>query len=147
MFGGVERESGRCFMVPVERRDQETLLPIIKKWILPGTEIHSDCWRAYNCLESEGYIHLSVNHSLTFKDPVSNACTNSIEGSWRAAKNEMPSSDRRRKFFAGYLCRYMFTRRCRIENLDHFMEFIKILCNFNSDFSLDSSVESDSESE
>jgi len=46
-FGGVERGSGRCFLVPVDQRDASTLLPIIQKFIMPGTTIMSDCWAAY----------------------------------------------------------------------------------------------------
>ena len=42
VFGGIERESGAVFMVPVDKRDKETLLPQIKQWILPGSIIHSD---------------------------------------------------------------------------------------------------------
>jgi len=45
VFGGVERETNRCFLVPVESRDQQTLLSIIKDWILPGTTIVSDFWK------------------------------------------------------------------------------------------------------
>lgn len=45
VFGGIERESGRCFLVPVEDRSAETLVGVIKEWILPGTTIISDCWK------------------------------------------------------------------------------------------------------
>lgn len=41
VFGGFERETGRVFMVPVEKRDAQTLVGIIKEWILPGTTIIS----------------------------------------------------------------------------------------------------------
>lgn len=60
VFGGYERGSGRVFMVPVEERSSAVLLPIIENWILPGTTIISDCWKAYDCLEDEGYRHLKV---------------------------------------------------------------------------------------
>lgn len=46
-FGGVERGSGRCFLVLVERRNAETLLPIIQAHVFPGSIIISDLWRAY----------------------------------------------------------------------------------------------------
>jgi len=45
VFGGIERITGKCFLVPVERRDKNTLLELIKQWILPGTLIISDCWK------------------------------------------------------------------------------------------------------
>jgi transposase-like protein len=48
VFGGVERDSGRCFLVPVDRRDAATLLPLIYEYIAPGTTIYSDKWAAYN---------------------------------------------------------------------------------------------------
>lgn len=37
VFGGIERESGEVFMVPVDRRDKATLLLIIEEWILKGS--------------------------------------------------------------------------------------------------------------
>ena len=57
VFGGIEQDSRKCFLVAVERRDEETLLPIIQKWIAPGTIIVSDCWKAYYYLEKHGYVH------------------------------------------------------------------------------------------
>ena len=36
------------------------------------------------------YGHLTVNHSETFKDKDTGACTNMIEGSWRISKKEIP---------------------------------------------------------
>jgi hypothetical protein len=63
-FGGVERGSNRCFICPVERRNADTLLPIIKQYILPGTTIISDMWAAYNRIDQlpEMYEHYTVNH-------------------------------------------------------------------------------------
>lgn len=126
VFGGYERESGESFMVPVEKRDVATLLPIIKDWILPGTTIISDFWRSYDCLQNEGFGHLKVNHSLNFKDPETGAHTNSIEGSWAHAKRSIPAGGRRKSFMAGYLAKFMFVRRCRTQNLDPFIEFCRV---------------------
>ena len=69
VFGGIFRETKACFLVPVERRDKETLLPITRAQILPGTCVMSDMWKAYDCLQDEGYHHLTVNHRLNFVDP------------------------------------------------------------------------------
>ena len=51
VFGGKERINGdKAFVEVVERRDAKTLIPLIQKWILPGTIIYSDCWKAYSSL-------------------------------------------------------------------------------------------------
>lgn len=125
VFGGIERGSKKCFLVPVPNRTRQTLIPIIKDWILPGTTIMSDCWRPYDSLGDEGFQHLKVNHSVSFVDPVSGACTNSIEGTWRAAKRHYESSSRRKNFYAGYLAKYMFFKQCRSQNEDPFVAFMK----------------------
>jgi len=64
VFGGIERDSNppKCFFVTVA--DRSALISLIKKWILPGTTILSDCWKAYSSLVEEGYIHETVNHSI-----------------------------------------------------------------------------------
>jgi hypothetical protein len=38
------------------RRDADTLLPLIQKHIAPGSTIYSDCWKAYGSLEELGSI-------------------------------------------------------------------------------------------
>jgi hypothetical protein len=55
-FGGVERETGRMFLVAVQDRTAETLMAVVKEWILPGYH-SSDCWVMYRALEDEGYSH------------------------------------------------------------------------------------------
>ena len=79
VFGGVKRGSGKCFLIPLERRDSTNLLNIIEEWILPGTTIISDCWKAYECLEEVGFVHQCVNHQQNFVDPATGAHTNTVE--------------------------------------------------------------------
>lgn len=108
VFGGICRESKNFFMVPVHQRNSETLLPIIKEKILPGTTIISDCWKAYNCLSEEGFKHITVNHKLNFVDPKTKAHTNTIERKWRDGKRSVPAFGRRSHHFVGYLATFMF---------------------------------------
>ena len=82
VFGGIEEDIRKCFLVAVEKRDEQTLLPIIQKWIEPGTIIVSDCWKAYSKLETHGYEHRTVNHSREFVNKDGDH-TNKIEGHWR----------------------------------------------------------------
>lgn len=125
VFGGVERGSGKFFLVPVEDRTKVTLLPIIKKFILPGTTIMSDCWKPYNELKNMGYVHQTVNHSKNFVDPATGACTNQIEGLWRHAKHRVPEYRRQKQQFTGYLSKYMFLSKAKKEGKEPIEEFLK----------------------
>ena len=69
VFGGVERESGRTFLVPVPDRNADTLVAIIRDSIEPGTTVISDCWGAYRNLNSQGFTHHTVNHSYPLRRP------------------------------------------------------------------------------
>ncbi|GFR13662.1 DDE_Tnp_IS1595 domain-containing protein [Trichonephila clavata] len=91
VFGGVERETGACFMKVVADRTTDSLLSVINEYILPGSIIISDCWKSYDCLSNEGFVHLKVNHSVSFKDPDTGAHTNTIEGTWGAVKRGIPA--------------------------------------------------------
>ena len=79
VFGGIERETKNCFLTSVEDRSADTLVPIIKQHVLPGTIIISDCWKAYSRLTEEGYVHQTVNHSKEFVNRETGAHINTIE--------------------------------------------------------------------
>ena len=49
VFGCICREDRKCLLVTVPNREKETLLPLIKQRIAPGTTIMSDCWKSYDC--------------------------------------------------------------------------------------------------
>ena len=51
VFGGVCRETGDVFILPVPNRKATTLLPLIEKHIAPGSKIMSDCFSAYDKIE------------------------------------------------------------------------------------------------
>ncbi|KAF8789407.1 hypothetical protein HNY73_007346 [Argiope bruennichi] len=78
MIGGVgstvEIDKSKFRKMKYERgRTSEELVSVLKEWVLPGTEVISDCWKAYDCLKDEGFTHLQVQHNLHFKDPETGA--------------------------------------------------------------------------
>ena len=89
VFGGIEEDSRKCFLVAVEKRDKQTLLPMIQQWIEPGTIIVCYCRKAYLKLEAHGYEHRTVNQSVEFVNKDGDH-TNKIEGHWRHAKCKLP---------------------------------------------------------
>ena len=112
VFGIVERGScmTKCCLVAVDRRDEETLIREIRKKVRPGTTIYSDCWKSYARL-SEWYEDKTVSHSLNFKDPITGACTNTIEGLWNQVRRWMPRFGTTKKHYALYFLELMYRRR------------------------------------
>ncbi len=93
VFGGIERESGECFLVEVLARDRVTLEAKIQEYILPGTRIIHDAWASYNHLhviQGMGYEHDTIVHQYNFVDPLDPSVhTQSIEGLWSRVKREL----------------------------------------------------------
>ena len=130
VFGGREKYNKKqIFMIPVHNRKESTLIPIIKKWIKPGSIIHSDCWKAYSKLSIIGYTHVTVNHSKEFINKSSAACTNAIESDWRHAKLKMLSYGTHIGDHAGYLAEFMWRRKYHDTD-----KFEQLLTDINTNF-------------
>lgn len=93
VFGGINPNTRIGFLKFVDDRSAATLLPLIERYILPGTLIRSDQWAAYNGITSINvtppYIHQTVNHQLHFVDPITGCTTNHIEAMWKNAKRKL----------------------------------------------------------
>ena len=72
----------------VHTRNAATLLPIVQTHVAAGSIVHTDQWRAYNGVTTTvtGSTHHTVNHSLTFVDPVTGVHTQNIESYWNRVK-------------------------------------------------------------
>ena len=116
VFGGVElTHERRVFAVAVPDRTRETLLPIIKAHIAPGSIIRSDFWKAYDIIPFEpgyDYIHEKVNHSVEFVTE-EGVHTNTIEGTWSGMKRVTPVAKRNQKSLPGCLFEFIWRRRNR----------------------------------
>ena len=113
VFGAVERETGRCLLEVVPNRNRRTLEAIISRWLLPGTRILSDGWRAYNRLNRLNgavYMHHVVVHEDNFVDPWEHWLhTNTIEGKWMLAKRKLRRQfGTSRALFPSYLDEFMW---------------------------------------
>jgi len=122
VFGGIEEESRKNFLVAVEKRDRETLIPIIQRWIKPGSIIISDFWKPYDVLNELGYTHCKVNHSVEYVNEDGDH-TNKIEGHWRQVKSHLPTYGTKKTLFGSHIAEFMW----RYENKDNdlFDTFVK----------------------
>ncbi|XP_047143060.1 male abnormal protein mab-31 [Hydra vulgaris] len=130
VFGGIERGSGKCFLVELPDRTAETLQDMILRYILPGTHIVSDDWASYGGIENlqNGiYSHAVVVHERNFVDPLDDEVhTQNVENLWMRVKRKL-----RRQFgtsedlFTSYL--HEFIWRQRFKNFPLFSAFISCI--------------------
>ena len=129
-FWGVDTTTKEVFLVCVERRDAETLLPIIREKIAPGTTIVSDLWAAYNTIGMNGYTHLTVNHSINFVDPVTFANTQRVENMWmRAKRRNKRECGTKSELLHSYLIEFMWREKYGVDAFENIVSAIGTFCN------------------
>ena len=113
VLGGTDRHTRECFLIVVPRRDAATLIPIIRAWVLPGTVIMTDEWRAYRPLPLFGYIHRTINHRTHYVNPRNRRVhTQNVESMWNAAKKKFQRMlGTRRPFLQSYLDEFVWRRQ------------------------------------
>ena len=92
VFGLICTEYNPCrgYFQVVPRRDRATLVPILQRVLLPGSEVHSDDWGAYRNLAryvpNRVTVHRTVVHRDNFVDPLSGVHTQGVESAWSQLK-------------------------------------------------------------
>ena len=79
----------RGYFQVVQRRERATLGPILDRVLLPGSEVHTDDWRAHRDLERHVpnvHLHQAVLHVDNFVDPVTGINTEEVESAWNRLK-------------------------------------------------------------
>ena len=123
VLGGICREDEEVCLIPIPSHDKETLLPIIKERIAPGTTILTDCWKSYDCLSEEDFQHLTVNHSLNFVDPNTGCHTQNVELLWWCIKRTLLDTMTRHGQLYLNLAEFLW-RNKRRKSPDIFKEFL-----------------------
>lgn len=127
VFGMIEEETNRCVFWTVENRKRATLLPIIRDHIAPGSAIKSDEWSSYSTLTTEGFTHLTVNHSIQFVSK-SEVHTQLIESTWSQIKSILKVKRGTSKgFLPGYLDFYSFLMYSKYKNMHQFDAFLLLI--------------------
>ena len=124
IFGAICRETKKFFVVPVDRRDSATLIPIITSKVFEGSTIISDCWKSYDCLSQHDFEHLKVNHKYNFVDPETLAHTQNIENLWWQIKRQLPETYIKHEQLYLHLSEYMW-RKSKHDKCDLYLEFLR----------------------
>jgi transposase-like protein len=83
VFGLVER-NGHVVAMVVKNTEKHTIQPLISKYVVKGSEVMTDEWKAYKGLD-KSYSHQIVKHGEGIY-VVGKAHTNTIEGFWSLLK-------------------------------------------------------------
>ncbi|KAJ4431765.1 hypothetical protein ANN_20370 [Periplaneta americana] len=103
---------GRRLKINVEKRDTATLLPLIIKWIKPGTRIMTDQWEAYKEISEHNFQHSIVNHSLEFVNAEDlSVHTQNVERMWRCVKETMRKHGRPHYHGFLYLSEFIYRHK------------------------------------
>ena len=81
---GILKRNGRVYTGVVGNAKSETLLPVIKKKIMPDSIVYTDSLSSYDKLDVSGFIHYRINYSKEFADRQNHI--NGIENFWNQAK-------------------------------------------------------------
>jgi transposase-like protein len=90
VFGMVERQ-GRVVALTVDNAKGTTLMPHMRKRVLPASVVYTDEWGGYNEAKRSGYDHRRINHSEGVY-VVGDVHTNTIEGFWSLVKRALLTS-------------------------------------------------------
>lgn len=69
----------RCGIIP--DRSKKSILPAIQRMVRPGSVIVSDAHASYRAIQSLGYLHVVINHSIAFHN-FEGVTNNPIENVW-----------------------------------------------------------------
>jgi transposase-like protein len=134
IIGGIERtEQKRCFLIKVQKRDEETIKDILDKYVEKGSIVHTDCWKGYLNIDELGFKHKTVNHSENFVDPKTGAHTNTIEGLWNGIKLQIAPRNRNKDLIESHLFEFIWRKVNKNRLWEAFIEALRSTAYYQSD--------------
>lgn len=82
---GLLKRGGKVYTKIVQDTKTDTLMPIIRRKIVPDSIVYTDCYHSYNALDVSEFHHHRINHSTHFAEQKFNHI-NGIENFWNQAK-------------------------------------------------------------
>ncbi len=129
VIGLVER-GGRAYAKVVKNAKAETLLPVIRKRVIPGSVIYTDEFGAYNTVAANRrYTHKRINHSHR-RYVNGDIHTNSVEGLWSLLKRGIGGvyHSVSPEYLQTYLDEYCFRYNHRFEGNKQFNAILERVC-------------------
>src|SRR5829696_786478 len=126
VLGMVQRgETGSVSAIAVRNAKAKTLMPHVRKRVLPSSVVYTDELRSYDSLKRSGYQHRRIHHAEQVY--VSGTVhTNTIEGFWSLTKRGINGVYHAvsAKHLQGYLNEYAYRYNNRGKNGDQFKKLL-----------------------
>ena len=129
VFGMTERKEGdskgRIVAKTVPDTKRKTVMPQVKKKVLPESMVYTDEYTVYDSLSREGYKHERVHHAEEVY-VAGNAHVNTVEGFWSLLKRGISGvyHSVSSKHFQSYLNEYTFRYNHREDPRGMFSAFV-----------------------
>lgn len=115
LFGLKQRGSNSFIIIPLKDRSEETIVPLIRRFVKIGSVIYTDEFSVYvnnyskqSKLTKYQFAYLHVNHKRKFVSEIfSQVHTNSIEELWREVKFELKTTRTTSKYML-LISRFIF---------------------------------------
>jgi transposase len=85
---GLLKRGGRVYTAMIQNTKRVTLMPIIRKKIVPDSVVYTDSYAVYNILDVSEFRHFRIDHSDAFVEQRHNHI-NGIENFWAQAKRHL----------------------------------------------------------
>lgn len=85
---GILKRGGKVYTKVIQDTKTDTLMPIIRRKIVPDSVVYTDSYRSYNALDVSEFHHHRINHSTHFAEQKHNHI-NGIENFWNQAKRHL----------------------------------------------------------
>ena len=85
---GILKRRGKVYAQMIADCQRATLLPIIRRKVVPESVVYSDTFASYDTLSVEGYEHARVNHQVELAGD-GGRHINGIENFWNQAKRHL----------------------------------------------------------
>jgi len=126
---GLLKRGGHVYACMIPDASSATLMPIIRRKVLPDSIVYTDYWTAYNALDVSEFRHERINHSEEYASGHNHI--NGIENFWNQAKrvlrkyNGIP-----KKHF------HLFLKECEFRfnygSPNNQVQILKLWCNLNT---------------
>ena len=118
---GLLKRGGKVYAKIITDASSATLMPIIKRKVVPDSIVYSDGWKGYNVLDVSDFHHFRINHSELYADDQTHI--NGIENFWNQAKRHMRKFNGVAKAHFG-----LFLKECewRFNNSDPSVQLLQL---------------------